>query len=785
MATRLVNPASFTNYGMSRQRNGFTTVEGAGAIESDGGVPAGAGMLGILAEDLARTWTMYNGDAIAGNELLDSTDAATPPITKQFFTQIALDRPQFGSATAYAGTANFTEMPDTGTGQITGAINQQHVLVFKTTDASLPKSGAVSRGLDQNYRLRFEFDLRPRLYWYPPTDKGDREFPDELYQLNLRMKAAGYPEYKAGATIKESLYRPSSYDVGYTLDATLGASGFTAAGSANTAGWETTQGIPNPCYGWLKVSAGCASQILPNGTVTKPQLNSDGLITLENGSTLDTTITRMPGEMEDLHFEDVTITADPSNTGPYFTFANHTNTQTYGSTQQHFFPIFLDQTMANQYSATQSGGTAQNITNVSQTNPTKITIANHGYVNRQPIAIAGVGGMSELADGIYYVNVIDLNDFEIYTNSSLGDPVDSTNYTAYTSGGTVTGGVGTSTLHTFTQFPSATFYMPTNGSTTSSSTAPAASLGFTKYINNRSIRFRNKRKGCGWFKRFPKTNSNLSGAYPFSYRLTMTERGILFYLHDDAAADQADDYAWFNIQRTVNNESGLPRIDESSKFPVHAMYSCSRETTYGSDLGVYYSTSAANLQTAETAVDTVFDSLGNTYNLSTIANDKTFYIVSPHDREDYLADEFSAKNIWRFVVREFDILKPQDVHKFATRHQIDSNAIINPLEQLAITDENRFVITFPTGLTTQRFMYPKEEMDLICFSSAEVVAESSNIPMTTYKYDGTNTDKRRYQGMRSTAAYGNGMRIMVLVNSQYIFNSDVMLDTNDAVGTAG
>ena len=105
------------------------------------------------------------------------------------------------------------------------------------------------------------------------------------------------------------------------------------------------------------------------------------------------------------------------------------------------------------------------------------------------------------------------------------------------------------------------------------------------------------------------------------------------------------------------------------------------------------------------------------------------------------------------------------------------------MEQLAITDENRFVITFPTGLTTQRFMYPKEELDMICFSSAEVVAESSNVPMTTYIYDGTNSDKRRYTGMRSTASFGNGMRIMILVNGQYIFNSDVNLDTNDPVGS--
>ena len=158
-------------------------------------------------------------------------------------------------------------------------------------------------------------------------------------------------------------------------------------------------------------------------------------------------------------------------------------------------------------------------------------------------------------------------------------------------------------------------------------------------------------------------------------------------------------------------------------------------------------------------------------------NNDSFYILSPYDREDSLADEFTAKLIWRFVAREFDILKPWDVHKLATKHQTDSNAIINPLEQLAITNDNRFVITFPTGLTTQRFMYPKEEIDLICFSSAEVVAEGSNVPMNTYLPSG-NADNRRYQGMRSTLANGNGMRIMLLVNGRHIFNSDVNIGTD-------
>jgi hypothetical protein len=681
MAQRNIDPNYFPNFGISRQRNSFTSVIGNGGVNSNDGSISG-GFMGVLAEDLARAWPLFAGEPIAGNELIDETQTlVTTQITKQFFSQISLNRPSSlngGGSGVYAGVANFSQVGN-------GTNPEQHVMIFQTTNQILPKSGAVARGIDQNYRIRFEFDLRPRLFGAGSNSTGDREFNSELYQLNLRMASQGRPQYQEGNTVLEAEYQPSQYHPGYSYHGILNS------------GWEFTAGIPNPMYGWFKVNVGTTNQISTDGTISNPQLTTDGLITLKNGSTVDTSIIRMPGELVDLHFDDVTITADVANTGPYFVFGQNTNTGTYGVTQGYYYPVYLDKAAADQ---------------------------------------ADISA----------------------------------------------GGTGSSTVHTFSEYPLATFYMPDTGSSFNQS-GPPSGTDYKKYVSNRSIRFRNKRKGCGWFKRFPKMDAQLQGTYPFSYRLTMTEKGIVLYIYDDAAADQADDYSWLCIQRTSSNESGLPRTDEASKFPVHCMYSCSRESFYSSDAGIYFSSQAANLQTAEDLVDTVFDEAGNTYNLSNMDNSKTFYILSPYDREDYLADEWQAKNIWRFVVREFDVLKPTDVHKFATKHQTDSNAVINPLEQLAITDENRFIITFPTGLTTQRYMYPKEEMDMICFSSAEVVAESSNVPMTTYLYNGTNADQRRYQGMRSTMAFGNGMRLLVLVNGQYIFNSDINLDTYDPVGT--
>jgi hypothetical protein len=768
MAQRqITNMSTFSNYGMSRLRTGFTKIDGTASIDSNEVVSGG--MMMALALDMKNTWGMFNGSPDAGNELIDSLNA---PITKQFFEEISLTRTGGFSGT-YSGSANYS--------QSTPTAPSQHVMLFQTTNDILPNNGTVSRGLDQNYRIRFELDLRPRLYSNLSTGAGDREFAQELYQLNMRMDSLGLYHYSAGNQINEQLFKPNSYypDTVYRPDTFI-----------LPTSWEDQIGIPNPMYGWFKVNVGCSNQLLANGDISSPQTESNGLITLDNGSTVDTTIIRMPGECVDLTFEDVTVLSDPSNTGPYYIQGTIT---TDNSEPKYYFPVFLDQYAANQYDgAISSTATSITISGVSNTSPAIVSTSSaHGYTSGQPVYFSSISpAIHPLNGNTYYAKpVVGSNtQFEVFMNSNCTIPLDGTLWTVaqqYVSGGTVSSGIGTSVAKTVTEFPLLTLYVPTNsdGSATwGSDTAPSSATGFKKYINNRSLRFRNKKKGSGWFKRFPKTEPALQGSYPFSYRLTMTERGMFLYIHDDAASDQADDYAWVAVQRTVNNETGVTRTDEGSKFPVHVMYSCSRDSFYSRDAGVYFSQDAANLQNAENTVDTVYDESGNTYNLSNLDNSKTFYILSPYDREDYLADEYTAKNIWRFVAREFDILKPTDVHKFATRHQVDSNAVINPLEQLSITDENRFVITFPTGLTTQRFMYPKEEMDLICFSSAEVVAESSNIPMTTYKYDGTSIDKRRYQGMRSTAAFGNGMRIMALVNGQNIHNSDVILDINDPIG---
>ena len=191
----------------------------------------------------------------------------------------------------------------------------------------------------------------------------------------------------------------------------------------------------------------------------------------------------------------------------------------------------------------------------------------------------------------------------------------------------------------------------------------------------------------------------------------------------------------------------------------------------------------------------------------------SYYIVSPPDRDFPERNQNKQKTINRFCVREQDVLKPWDYHVSATMHEVDSHAIINPQEQLSITQERDFVFSFPTQLTSQRFYYPRSELDLICISSADFSTQSGSIEIDKYSdsnglrgtalvIDGVTIDpspsdnsdehdwgghigpsgdvlywkrnKRKYEGMMSTLPNGNGMRVFLQVSGSSIKYTDVV-----------
>jgi len=80
-------------------------------------------------------------------------------------------------------------------------------------------------------------------------------------------------------------------------------------------------------------------------------------------------------------------------------------------------------------------GSSQTITGATQADPGVITISGHGYSNGDEIYLDSVGGMTELNGRNYLIANVTTNTFTL--QDLFGNDIDTTGFTAYTSGGSV------------------------------------------------------------------------------------------------------------------------------------------------------------------------------------------------------------------------------------------------------------------------------------------------------------------------------------------------------------
>lgn len=95
---------------------------------------------------------------------------------------------------------------------------------------------------------------------------------------------------------------------------------------------------------------------------------------------------------------------------------------------------FGDQTMRVVRNGEYVLDAAKNITAITQANPGVVTSAGHGLSNGDEIFISSVGGMTELNTRNYRLANVTTNTFTL--TDLFGAAIDTTNFTAYTSGGT-------------------------------------------------------------------------------------------------------------------------------------------------------------------------------------------------------------------------------------------------------------------------------------------------------------------------------------------------------------
>ena len=233
-------------------------------------------------------------------------------------------------------------------------------------------------------------------------------------------------------------------------------------------------------------------------------------------------------------------------------------------------------------------------------------------------------------------------------------------------------------------------------------------------------------------------SNNADGAYPMSFTLTLTNRGIFFTVYEanqeeaspDADSTPAEDenfqympIRWFLIQRPVDRVTGHVRGGGALRKQ-------------------------------------------NTPALTTIqAND-------PNNETSrcplYCVFGFGAPNEYqRFVVRENDILSPSK-KKTVTEAQEDCPPMINQFQQQSITETGEFVVTFLTNLTTSRYRYG-DELDMLGTVAAEVIGPGTAINVQVYGETVNSVAvQRTYTALYANNPNGVGMRLMALTGANVV-----------------
>ena len=227
-------------------------------------------------------------------------------------------------------------------------------------------------------------------------------------------------------------------------------------------------------------------------------------------------------------------------------------------------------------------------------------------------------------------------------------------------------------------------------------------------------------------------SNNADGAYPMSYTLTLTNRGIFFSVweaNQEESPQEADTtppedqlyqnspIKWFLIQRPVDRTTGHVRG--------------------GGPLRKQVQPALTNVQANDPANDT-----------SRCPVYCVFGFGSPNEYR-------------RFVVREMDVLSPSR-KRDVTEATEDCNAMINKYQQQSITETGEFVVTFLNNLTTSRYRYG-DELDMLGTVGAEVIGAGTAINVQVYNETVSGTAvQRTYTALYSNNPYGVGMRLMAL-----------------------
>lgn len=181
--------------------------------------------------------------------------------------------------------------------------------------------------------------------------------------------------------------------------------------------------------------------------------------------------------------------------------------------------------------------------------------------------------------------------------------------------------------------------------------------------------------------------------FPLAYDLVLTDHGIAFSTHAEGFDNTGVSHSWFVVQRGLT--TGETTAGELS--PLFAIY-CNAGGQQGDP------------------------------------------------------DVLRPKSVQRFTVIEKN-LNSATPSISAVMPTPDGFPIINPLQQVMLSEGNKAIVLFPQIINTHRFVY-FTTLDLLGYTSADVISASSEVPLTPASVETI------YRGMNANGRDNRGLRIM-------------------------
>lgn len=301
--------------------------------------------------------------------------------------------------------------------------------------------------------------------------------------------------------------------------------------------------------------------------------------------------------------------------------------------------------------------------------------------------------------------------------------------------------------------------------------------------------------------------ANTPQTFPLSYMLVITNRGFFLGIYEGSWSTQraatttnSNYFNWVLVQRPVDRNTG--KTLTTGKAPVFQVngvnYKYYKSVVREADILHPTSGPAASAMSGNILINngtagqpatwtatiipdpitniganliletevggTFYDSTGNILGrIKTISNATTAVLLERPRRLfgniDANGTSLNANNLGNAIGIDFFYTPPNTLalRQLADAHSPDSHAIFNGTEQVALTEDKTYLLSFPHNLTTPRFRYT-EELDMIGTTSADVVMAGQDIQFTTYG----ETGPRTYRALPASGALNTGFRLAVL-----------------------